>query len=148
MTARLRGMIGVHVEEADDIDLARLDDDGVGSPSESTPRARDDRFRVVTMPGSRAPGILGIPSVAGRTKRVDRRFAVQLVNCRAGNDAASAPDLSTPILDQLAGTFGVHAVVIPDSPTMDAATIAAREPMLRRKPGNQWLDHGRYLRRC
>ena len=105
-------MIAVHVEEPDAIDLARLDDDGGGSPGESTPRARDDRFRVPMLPGAREPGMVT--------------------------------------------TFGVHAVVIPDSPgTMDGATIAAREregggaPNQRRRAGqgSAWTNLGQKLRR-
>ena len=84
MTARPRRMTAAHVEEPNDVDLARLDDDGGGSPVDRTPRVRDDRFGTPMIPGAREPGTLT--------------------------------------------TFGVHAVVIPDSPsTMDAATIAARE---------------------
>lgn len=111
MTAALR-MTTVSVAEPEDVDLARLDDDG-GTREEFTvegrPQVRDDRFKAPMIPGSREPGMLS--------------------------------------------TFGVPAVVIPDSPsTMDAATIAARQregggAPNQRRPPREWsrwksLKHG------
>lgn len=111
MTAALR-MTTVSVAEPEDVDLARLDDDG-GTRRQLTvegrPQVRDDRFTTPMIPGSREPGMLS--------------------------------------------TFGVPAVVIPDSPsTMDAATIAARQregggAPNQRRPAREWsrwksLKHG------
>ena len=83
----------------------------------------------------------GVP--VGRTSRVrDDRFRVPMI------PGAREPGMLT--------TFGVHALVIPDSPsTMDAVTIAARQregggaPNQRRpaREGSAWTRLGRTLRR-
>jgi hypothetical protein len=87
MTAGLRTTIAVHVEEPNDIALARLDDDGGNSQAPRQWATRNDGaygFSTPMIPGARERGMLT--------------------------------------------TFGVHAIVIPDSPsTMDATTIAARQ---------------------
>jgi hypothetical protein len=51
-------MITVHLEEPKAIELARLDDDGGGSPAASALPVRDDRFKVPMIPGAREPGML------------------------------------------------------------------------------------------
>jgi hypothetical protein len=68
MTARLRQMTAVDVEESDHVDLVRLDDDGGARQQSSVvsrPRMRDDRFTVPMIPGAREPGMLstfGVPA--------------------------------------------------------------------------------------
>ena len=61
MTAALPRMITVPATEPDDVDLARLDDDG-GTRQQLTverrPPVRDDRFKTPMIPGSREPGML------------------------------------------------------------------------------------------
>jgi len=61
MTARLHRMTAVRLEEPDDINLARLDDDG-GARSRSTvetcPKVRDARFETPMIPGARELGML------------------------------------------------------------------------------------------
>ena len=103
MTAALPRMTTVSVAEPDDVDLARLDDDGGTRQQlagEGRPPVRDDRFKTPMIPGSREPGMLT--------------------------------------------TFGVPAVIMPDSPsTMDAATIAARQregggAPNQRRPTRDW----------
>lgn len=103
MTAALPRMTTVSVADPEDVDLARLDDDGGTRQRltvEGRPQVRDDRFTTPMIPGSREPGMLT--------------------------------------------TFGVPAVVIPDSPsTMDAATIAARQregggAPNQRRPAREW----------
>jgi hypothetical protein len=70
MNARPRRTVATDIDGPNEMDLARLDDDG--------------GFRTPIIPGAREPVMLT--------------------------------------------TFGMHAIVIPDSPTtMDAATIAARQ---------------------
>lgn len=65
MTATLPRMTTVSVAEPDDVDLARLDDDG-GTRQQLAP-VRDDRFKTPMIPGAREPGMLttfGVPAVA------------------------------------------------------------------------------------
>jgi hypothetical protein len=69
MTATLPRMTTVSVLEPDDVDLARLDDDG-GTRQQlkiaDRPPVRDDRFKTPMIPGSREPGMLttfGVPAV-------------------------------------------------------------------------------------
>ena len=69
MTAALSRMTTVAVAEPDDVDLARLDDDGGTRPqltAEGRPHVRDDRFKTPMIPGAREPGRLttfGVPAV-------------------------------------------------------------------------------------
>lgn len=69
MTARSHRTTAVYVEDPNDIDLARLDDDGGArqpSRDEIRPRVRDDRFETPMIPGAREPGMLttfGVPAV-------------------------------------------------------------------------------------
>jgi hypothetical protein len=61
MATTLQRTIAIHVEEADGVDLARLDDDG-GARQQSTvhtrPPVRDARIRTPMIPGAREPGML------------------------------------------------------------------------------------------
>lgn len=61
MTARLDRTTAVLVEEPNEIDLARLDDDGGARPQstvETRPQIRDERFKTPMIPGGREPGML------------------------------------------------------------------------------------------
>jgi hypothetical protein len=53
--------IAIHVEESDDIDLARLDDDGGARRQlavHTGPPVRDARIQTPMIPGAREPGVL------------------------------------------------------------------------------------------
>ena len=61
MTAMLRRMTTVLIEEQDKVDLSRLDDDGGArqqSSVDSRPRMRDERLKEPMIPGAREPGML------------------------------------------------------------------------------------------
>jgi hypothetical protein len=61
MTARLRQAVAIDVEEPNDIDLARLDDDGGGSsqPPRQWATRHDGAYGFTTpmIPGAREPGM-------------------------------------------------------------------------------------------